>query len=322
MVGLMGAFLALVTLGFVVLGFFGYQSIRQVHVETKEIRRVRNQAENVLAEAKSTVANAQHASSQIEQMRDGMKGAFRKIDSVFDGLPEIESRILVGEPAPELPPETVIVFEDCDSILLVSDALGLFSGTDANPARAQAFLKVATYWRVVRQFARAQARLERAAALAPADARVRRHLGKNLLFWETVEGHEPEIRSRRLARAVKELALAHALEENWLVLHDLAFAYDELGDFDKAVNHYTEARNLHRTGLAQAEAEDWDITYNLACSLAKAERFEETLLELEPLLGLNDNWKAVEKDQDFKKLRDTPPWSERLEAMLNRFRPG
>jgi tetratricopeptide (TPR) repeat protein len=323
MVGTMGAFLVIITLFFAFVGFLGVQNLRDFRKEGREIKKVRGNAQELLEIAQKTVQEAQQASEQILQMRNGLLSAYSALEDVFtkvsSKLLELERSLIgVQQDKPEAPAGAT-VFEDGDTILLVCDALKLPQDTGRT---AEAFTKVGQYWRVVRQFGRAVARLERAAELAPQDANIHRHLGKAWAYWESFEPGPPEIRQVRLSKAIQELELSRNLQESSLVLYDLAWTYDEMREFEKAADLYHQSRDLNLLETrVKREPEDLDITYNLACSLAKADHFDEALLELEKILNKNDNWKSAEIDPDFTRLRSTPPWNERFLKLINDAKP-
>ena len=69
--------------------------------------------------AQETIREAKEATRQILEMRDGMAKAFRDLEIVFPGLEDIESAVVIGQPAPEIDPQKATVFEDSDTIVHV-----------------------------------------------------------------------------------------------------------------------------------------------------------------------------------------------------------
>jgi Flp pilus assembly protein TadD len=93
---------------------------------------------------------------------------------------------------------------------------------------------------------------------------------------------------------------AQELGKDANTLESLAWILDEKGEFADAVAAYREARDLNRRGVAeQGGEEDWGLTYNLACALAKWEKAEEARVELANILDKGNYGQLAREDPDL-----------------------
>lgn len=176
-------------------------------------------------------------------------------------------------------------------------------------------IKEAIFRRAKREYTLSLARLESALELAPTHPATLRELGRTLSYYaaETKDRQQKDVLLDRAEAALKRAAELGASRAAGL--HDLAWVYDERGDYIRAVELYREAvaANNEEGTLSNAA-----LAYNLACALAKAGRGNEALDALEPVIV--DVWKWVEKDRDLETLRESVALKSRLEALLAKGR--
>ncbi len=189
----------------------------------------------------------------------------------------------------------------------------------------KSLIKEAIFHRAKREYTPALARLEHALELAPTDPDALQELGRTLSYSaaETGDLTQKTALLDRAEAALKRAATFPGVSRKEC-LHDLAWVYDERGDFTRAVELYREAvaadvdeRGAHRRPDF-GQVPDTALAYNLACSLAKAGRGDEALDVLEPVIA--DAWKWAEKDRDLEPLRQSPAWRPRLDALLEQGR--
>lgn len=262
-VGLMQSFLGFLALLFALAAFAGYD-------RWKRVSKLEADARAHLEEAQSTLAAAANASAEIGRMRAAMVESWIDVDRAFARLPQVEALGIIRLSQPKtIPPESAVIFEDSDALLVVCDHLGIIS----DKARcAEHLKKLSVYWRISKAYAKSLARARRAFDLAPANAQIANEIGKTLSRWGANEPPGSAEREIRLQHAIDahRSALALAGTEDPNILHDMAWTFDELGDYPRAIEYY-------RRAAAVEHDLRWKVNYNLACSLTLCGQFEAAL---------------------------------------------
>jgi len=321
-VGLMEVYLGFIVLLTVVGAFFGFSEKRRIQSLREEVKAKISESLSRAQDAASAAGTAaesaskasllaQKASDQITSLRQSLAESWKAVDAAFDDLPAIENlQILHLDSRDSVRPEDALVFEDSDALLAVCDRLGVIN----DKARCADHLrKLARYWRITKNFPRALSRVQRALVLSPDDFKICADLGRTFSFWAAVDRNSRE-RPSRLQKAKEALERAVTLCErkDARTVHDLAWVYDEIGEYPRAIEFYRIARDL-------ATTEKWRVSYNLACSLAKSGDFDGALEALEEA-GPAAASLEVERDPDFETLRNAPGYSARFTEVLNRLR--
>lgn len=303
-VGLMECFLAFIALLFVVAAFAGWD-------RWKRIAALGAEAQAKLDLAKSTLAEASTASSEIGKMRSALAESGVEVEMAFGKLPPVEfNQIMRLSPPAAIDPEVRCVFEDCDTLLIVSDRLGIISD---KTKCAELFRKLGVFWRVADGYATSYARLERACELDPTNARLANEVGKTLSFWAAEQPPGSESRGERLQLALlaHERALELSKAEDAYILHDLGWTYDEIGDLEHAVEFYRRAAEIPHDRR-------WKTCYDLACSLSRLKRFEEALSALKECAEIPTL--PIEADPDFAEMREDPKFGPQFSAIVAKIK--
>lgn len=299
-VHLMEWFLGVVSLVAAVLIAFG-------GLEWYRTKNLRGQAESLVNEAKAAIGlavdGAEKASKHIQEIRLGLTEAWRFIDENFAFLPGIQAYGVVrasGPPgASSFPQEDRVLWEDKDAIVVVCDQLGIAS--DAQK-KSQHFIKLAGYWRSVRNFPKAWVRANRAVELTPNNADAHFTVGKTLAYWAAHDKADAGGRATRLQEARDQIKVAQTIEgKTGRIFHMLGWICDEDGDFTKAIDLYTQALSL--------DAGDPRCMYDLICALAKAKRYDEAS-EMFGKLSVRDAEMSenARTDEDLAEFRETQQW--------------
>jgi tetratricopeptide (TPR) repeat protein len=212
--------------------------------------------------------------------------------------------------------------EDSDRFLVVVDQLGLSADKEMI---VEHFLGLARYWMMVQNYPRALARVERAIKLLPGNPKAYRELARTLSHWASEsESFPPADRSKWLQRALNAVERARHLQgkDDSTVLFELAWTLDEMEQFNDAAEQFRKAREEERKeAAAEGREEVFYFTYNLACSLAKAKRFEEASEEVRFFLEKwPKEWELIVQDSDLEEFRMTSPWREEVEKWIEEAR--
>ena len=292
-------------------------SIILILMGVREVSQLKKLRKNAQKDTKAAIKRAQDASDHIVKIGEGVKNAWGDIDEAFKKLPKFEDYI-VGSAPPEVPSEIRVVFEDKDSILLVCDQLKF---PVKNKESSEHFIKLGEYWRNVVNFPRSLLRIKRAMELTPGNAPAHIEAAKTLAYWAVnpTEPVNPQVRSERLNEAFKEVEEAIKLKGKVAkALHMLAWIYDEVGEFNKAIELYKEAQVQDRKeALGENREETHHIGYNLACSLTKDDRLAEACKVLGEVVEKDKIFRDHAKvDPDFKKLRESQEWKDIFEEIV------
>jgi tetratricopeptide (TPR) repeat protein len=281
-VGLMEVFISVLALVLAVVAFAGW-------AEGKRIRQL--------------LKDAEAASTQIQTMRKGLQEAWGTIDDQLDRLRVAESdTVLSARRTVATAADDTVRFEDADMVLVVADHFKV----PADPEKTgKHYVEVARYWLASGDYARAVQRLQRAVQITPNNFLPLLQLAKTYAVRaELAYGREPAERLEDLQKALDAAQRARDLQGHgggWESRHQLAWIYDSLEQWDQAIKLYRESRDLCRSDKGRSQ-----ISYNLACSLAKAGKPEEALAELEKVIDAGNNRRKAAEDEDLASLRDEP----------------
>jgi tetratricopeptide (TPR) repeat protein len=299
--------------------FFGFR-------EFASIQKLREGAERLLAAALADADQAQKAvsaatvelvkaqerfataagelESQGKRLSDMARAAFDQIDTFFEQLKSIEGVWVVGTPAPLIPADISLAYEEADVVLVVCDRLGWITH---EPRASRYFSKLGRYWRTVGNYPRALARMQRAVSLDQNAAWPHLELGRTLAYQASESTLDTEQKRAVLDQAERTVRRAQELGKDANTLESLAWILDEKGEFADAVTAYREARDLNRRGVAeQGGDEDWGLTYNLACALAKWGKAEQAGVELATILNKGDYGRLANEDPDLAAVLHPP----------------
>ncbi len=337
-------------------GFTEYKARRErqtvIDISVETARRAANEAlhnSETIKEALAEIQKGQvHVEASLKRIRDfdsAVQTSSQSITEYFDKLLESEKPGGLNLPAEIPDEETVQRMEEVDILLLVAERTSPGSFTsgevaasstqEVNNRKATYFVKLGKYWNVIENYPRAIARFRKAIDLNPKSWDGHIELAKTFSYLAS-RPKAPESQKTRLLgqaethanqalhlmRAEEHYACAQRLgsKENPAardlqyelskILWILAWIADEREDYGRAIEFYREARenDLKQKSLS--------ITYNLACSYAKARRFEEALAELGKVILIDENWELVPLDADFDGLRADPIFGPRLERMI------
>jgi tetratricopeptide (TPR) repeat protein len=317
-VGLMQTFIGLIVLFFAFAAFMGFAEWRRIKALREKAEATASLSAEIAQRAadRATAATtaAEAAASGIREMKENLNHSWAQINESFDRLPDPDRYGLIGIEAPPLAPSICSVFEDHDGLLLVCDRLGIVGD---NAKCADYLGKLGLYWRLRKNFERANARLVRAVELAPNDPDILREYAMMLAHWAAESrGGIPSERDERLKLALEAMKKAHEISggQDAKFFHAIGWVYDETGEYPKAIEAYKRAKEL-------AGAERWRYTYDLACSLSKAGDFEGALKELQDA-GPRAAALAIEDDPDFSALSRAPEFQSRFKKVIDELRAG
>lgn len=312
------------------LGYAGFRSLRDLRETRKNMGET---SERFAADADALAEMKEY----FEDLQEGVDSSVTKILRYFAELPESELRGVVGvKPKPQ-DPRKRRRFEDDDRVLQVLHSLGLLHNlkalTDRDEEIARAFLKLGRYWRSRLDFGRSVLRIELAAELASEELKplMKAQAGVTLAQWgawrRKLPDEVPGPPAEELLRQARE-ALRVGLESPSLQRIDLNLMLggveDELENFDRAMKLYREGLELPEEPAPGEEslllADHDTLRYNLACTLCRAERYEESLDELEQLVGHGSQIRDAADDPELAPLRGDPRWSDRWEELVRRDR--
>jgi tetratricopeptide (TPR) repeat protein len=312
-VNLMEVFLALIGLVAAILTTVGI-------IEWRRLVRLRKDAEKHIATMAGEARRIEENSMKVTELRLATERAWNDIDLKFEDLPDLKvSRISGGSPM-ALPPEVSVVFEDADILLVVGRQLKVMKD---EKRMSVYFYKLAGYWRYVSNYPRAIARAENAVRLDANSGDAFRQLALVLSNFAAESPMGSVQKSDMLHRAESALQKAVQLRgrHDSGTLNDLAWIYDEREEYQTAATHYKRARELDNSECATKPRDpNWDITYNLACTLAKDGKYEESLAELAKVIDKEENWQWVLEDRDFQAMLAHETWGPRLRALAEQGR--
>lgn len=318
----LSALAVMLAVGGAFVGFWGWHDRKEVR---EEARKTLDEAESAKIRLGHYVKEAALHNEELRRGAEAVESAKAQLERVGEFLESVVRpqvpMVLTKDPAP-MEPRLRVRFEDSDSVLLVFDQLPI-----SEPVRkADRLVKVAVFWRAARDFPRSLARLKRAQEQAPEDPTIYRETAETLGWWVAVDrlkGVGQDSRKERLKEAHASLDEAARLQkrpEAGLLLQR-AWLLDEGGDFEGAMQNLLRARRLDRRATrGSGRSEDWDITYNLACTLARAGRQQEALKELNLAIVKDRNWELAERDPDLDALKVESPWKEQFESMVDSAR--
>jgi len=269
-------------------------------------------------EIEAALQLAMSAAEAVGGMKKSLVEAWGEIDKTHEGLPALEAEWGPISKPQAFRPEVRAFLEDQDVLLMVADRLKIPADSGKS---AESFLWLSKYWRFLQDFPRSLVRVKRALDLDPKIAtRGRLQLARTLSQWAASE-HESAFRMERLQNALNELEALRKLQgDTAAVLFEIAWALDEMGRFEEAIDYFSKAREKSKSE-GENSSEKWSYTYNLACSLAKAGRDQEALRELKALIGQGSEWiQSAAQDTDFEGLRDSEQWGKQFEATLQEAR--
>lgn len=316
-----------------VLSFLGFREWRDIKTRAKKAEEFSKKAEAAAQKAQEVQTKAEETEKRLDaamtaaekevqlisDWRSSLSSAWADINAHFQELPILESEEVDGVEMPPIPIEISSTFEDRDVILMLCDQLKIPADKTKS---AEYFLKLACYWRLVKNYPRAIARVERAVDLAPDLSDARRDLARTLTHWAETLPDDSSLRRERLKRALKVLeeTRARLQEEDESLLFELAYTHDILGEFEAAAELYRKARTMDQEQAVAANQEEyWYLTYNLACSLSLAGKLEEAFAEVTLFLERwPDRWKLVQKDPHLRRIRETSPWKEKLQDFFSK----
>ena len=319
------ASLVIVALG--VVGFREAQALKRLRADAEravtEAVRKANEASSAAAELER---QARHASEQARRLADSTEAEFNRIrqaaagamadvDAAFETLPRFEEARDPDDAPPPVPAEVSLSFEDADVLLVLCDRLRLLD----DPARtAGYFRKIGRYWRVVGNYPRSLARLERAVVLDAGNAENHWLLGQTLARQAGTKDMPADQKRPLLerARASIENAVARMAREDPNTFQEIAWISFEMGEFAAAAEAFRKARDLDRSRVQRDGGEpDWVLTYNLACSLAKSGRHAEGLAALAEVA---EHCREQAWNESAFAEWTGDPWRERFERLVGR----
>ncbi len=328
-VSLMHVFVEVLALVVVVAGVFGF-------VEGRRIEKLRAMADSTLKTAVDLNTNAQRASEaaqkavgqideaakdaresslKISAMRHEVEKAWGDIDPLVELLPKLEQKGVAGIPNPSPPADVSMVFEDADVWLVVADRLRV---SQDNTRMAKAFVSLGRYWQTIGNYPRSLARLDRAISLNSDSPEAHRELAQTLSYYAAETPMERAAKDELLRRAETEVVTTQRLlgREDAKTIEDLAWIWDERGDYSRAIELHVKAREMDQAECRDVGREpDWSITYNLACSLTMKGELERAFEELLSVIHRDQNWRLAMIDPQLKVLHDTP-WGDRLRQRI------
>lgn len=315
-VNLMGVFLGVVGLGAALLTAAGL-------FEWRRLARLRRDAERHLTAMKGRAQQIEEDSMKMTVLRAATERAWAGIGRSFDDLPDLKISRIIGGSAAMLPPEISAVFEDADITLVVGHQLNVI---EDSKRMSVSFYKLAAYWRYVGNYPRAIARAENAIKLDPESPEAFRQLSLVLRNCAAESPLATIQKADMLRRA--ELALWDVVKlqrhHDSKTLKELAWIDDERGQYQTAEDHYRDARDLDKLECEVEQREpNWDITYNLACTLAKAGKHELCITELSTVLDKDENWNGVlgePPDRDLLGMLTHATWGPHLCALAQHAR--
>lgn len=301
--------------GFIAYGIvIGYYRFNSRRIAAKE-RYDRHLVESRLSTAEKGLEEVTRNSMKLTEVEIATERAAGDLDAKFKDLPHLRVSRIIGGPPAALPPDISAVFEDSDVLLVVAFQLGLFKDSERASLN---FTKLARYWRYVANYPRAQARAENATKLNPNSSEAFRELAMVLSNSAADSGTGSSQKSDILGRAESALQQAVKLRgrHDSETLHDLAWIYDERREYKTAAVQYRRARELDILECeAQGREPNHDITYDLACTLAKDKAYEESLREVEAIVDKDENWRGILGDRDFAGLLDHETWGPKLRSL-------
>jgi hypothetical protein len=298
----------LVVLSIILTGLaaFGFNEFRNV-------RKLRKEANKARVVSESITSNMEiHLRKAVET---GVQAAWEAPSRTFADLPTISDQPLASSPPPAITPETMMMYEEADILLVLADRLTAISNQEQGAAF---FIKLARYWWLVENWPRAIARSLRAVELAPKS--IEAHLMfSSCLFYKAIHSVvDADEKKRLLTEATAHAKTAQQLQKNGnnsLLLYRLGFIADEMEDYAAAKSYYRQAID------AEGRGADTLVTrfckYNIACSLTKEGNLSEALKALSAVINRDDNWRYARTDPDLLALRESKTMRDEFFALLH-----
>lgn len=269
--------------------------------------------------AEELVQQVRDSSLQIRSVEAHLAEAMAKVSAAFAR----KATRVIGT---EVPPGSQEM-ADADTVIVLADQLGL-AGNDRDKLAAH-FVAAGRAWGGRREYLRAIARLERAAVLKPDLPEACEALSR--LFWVRAKENPGDLQKQAwLARAHDETERARVLRghDTEDTLASLGAICDERGERQEALRHLRGAREISR-GRARSTRteEDWDISYNIACVLAKAGDPSQAIAELEAIVDKTErtdpegkvwpvNYRSdIAEEREFNLLRLDENYGDRLRKL-------
>lgn len=280
--------LTVAALSFAMLAFVGWNLKKDAK---KLVDDAKSDADEVLRKARAAQQDADGIRGKIDEyVRKGVGQlvtdvVWDQLRVTFSKLPPIKPEMpLASAPPLVLSPAIVMEHEEADTLLVLLDKIDALV---VDPATAAGyFMKLARFWWIRRDWPHAMARSKRATTIVPDSAEAHYKYG---ICLSKVAFHQKELgaKLRCLADAERELLLAQRLgDDRSIVIYDLGWIYDERESYEEAIATYERA-------IARALIDNPTlpptIEYNIACSLAKAHRLDESLERLARCIDLKNN---------------------------------
>ncbi|MCI0564606.1 MAG: tetratricopeptide repeat protein [Nitrososphaera sp.] len=303
--------------------------------EARHLRRIRDQAEAALKKASNVQQKAEEAGNIAQQqatiaeghvsfivgVKDSTKQSLENISSMLDKL-RPQSPIGIAHVKIDAPdPVFAIDLRDSDIAIVLSDTLGLM------PEAAEAadfFYKVARHWMSIDKFPEACQRITRAIELDPSKPIYYILSGRILSQWAIGSSTPSVLRESRLKQALESLDKAAEIsgKRDAEILHEYGWIYDEIGDFDEALNCYQEAIELDRcTALLEKRTPKLHLNYNLMVTLVKVGRLAEAVDILRGIADKKLDWRPVcdivKLDPEMEPLLNSLQWRPVVEQICS-----
>jgi len=310
--------LAIVTLMFGFLAFIGWREYGAVRIAKDESVKAKVDATSAAAEAvasadkvRSAEGEVGLATARIREIDKAIAQALADTSKHFRDLPEIERFGLVGE-APDLPSaEDMVRYEEADILIVIADK----NNSIEKPRLVEPFVRLGTYWRLLENYPRSIARLQRAIEIDAQSIDAHRGLCAALYAAAGRDRVSAAEKHRVLERAqvacTKALELARGNPDATAgVLFDQGWIYDEQGRYELAIEAYRQAQQLDVRG------ERTNIGYNLACTYVKVGKYAEALAELRKVIDADDNLEDATADAELEPLRNHPEHRDAFRKMI------
>lgn len=273
---------------------------------------------------------------RLKQLREELEMTWSRVKDEFDRLPEVMmDKVVRADKAPETivevagtSPDPLKDFAlshlaDYDNLLFVADRLGILSPSHELASR---YLLMARYWRTRHEYSRSLRRAQRALEIDPESHQAKVQMAITLssaVANSRTSGALTPTQRRHLEEALELLDESDQTRGRTSAksVQQKAFIYDEMGNYEAAIDSYEKALTLLDEEGSPANTERLRelITYNLACSLTMAGELERAFSKLETLVGQGPHLEDAAVDPQLLPLR-SGPWKSRFEQLLENGR--